>query len=149
MRPAHRTNTFLAIAGLAICGCHAPLQRHDDRPIDGAASRSRVAFAGSLPSIDGARVKVTIVEVRYGPGESSPAHSHSCPVIGYVAEGAIRTRTRGGAEATYHVGETFYEAPNGVHLVSANASSDAPAKLIATFVCDHDGPLSAAVADVP
>jgi hypothetical protein len=34
------------------------------------------------------------------------------------------------------------EAPNGVHRVSANASQTEPAKLIAFFVCDHQGPIT-------
>lgn len=36
----------------------------------------------------------------------------------------------------------LYEAPNGVHLVSANASSTEPAKLVAYLICDRDVPLS-------
>jgi hypothetical protein len=49
---------------------------------------------------------------------------------------------RFGVEAS----ESFYEAPNGVHQVSANASDRAPAKFLAYFVCDHEAPLSS---DVP
>lgn len=87
-----------------------------------------------------------MVEVHYGPGESSPPHSHPCVVIGYVVEGALRTRVKGEPEAIYKPGETFYEAPNGVHVVSANASQTEPATFIAYFVCDHDTPLSRDVA---
>jgi quercetin dioxygenase-like cupin family protein len=49
---------------------------------------------------------------------------------------------KGEPEAIYRAGESFYEAPNGVHLVSANASSTEPAKLVAYLICDHDAPLS-------
>jgi quercetin dioxygenase-like cupin family protein len=52
---------------------------------------------------------------------------------------------KGEAEAVYKVGETFYEPANGVHEISANASSTEPARLLAYFVCDHDAPLSSAV----
>ena len=132
-----------SIAFVALCGCHAAPARTDiATPRDTAASRTRLAFVGELPQLDGARLRVSVVEVRYGPGEASTPHSHPCPVIGYVAEGAIRTQTQGDVESVYHAGETFYEAPNGVHLISANASSEEPAKLIATFICDHDGPLT-------
>jgi quercetin dioxygenase-like cupin family protein len=92
--------------------------------------------------MDGVNLKVTAVEVTYGPGESSAPHSHPCPVIGYVVEGAMRTKVNGEAEGIYKVGESFYEAPNGVHAVSANASSSEPTKFLAFFVCDHDTPLS-------
>ena len=73
------------------------------------------------------------VEVTYQPGASSSAHSHPCPVLAYVAEGTIRSQVNDEPERVYKVGETFYEAPNGVHRVSANASQTEPAKLIAFF----------------
>jgi quercetin dioxygenase-like cupin family protein len=94
--------------------------------------------------MDGGHLKATVVEVNYGPGESSQPHSHPCPVIGYVIAGALRTQVRGEKEAVYKAGESFYEPANGVHAVSANASETEPAKLIAYFVCDHDAPLSVA-----
>ena len=92
--------------------------------------------------MDGTHLKATLVEVTYGPGEFSPTHSHPCPVIGYVLQGAVRTRARGGPEAVYNAGESFYEAPNGIHEISANASSTEPAKFLAFFLCDRDTPLS-------
>ncbi len=66
-------------------------------------------------------------------------------MIGYVAQGSIRTQVKGEPEAIYKTGESFFEAPNGIHLVSANASATSPAILIAYFICDHDRPLSSAV----
>ena len=111
-----------------------------------AKERARVALSQALPKLNGDHLKATVVEVHYGPGESSPPHSHACAVIGYVVEGAIRTQVKGEPEAIYKPGEGFYEAPHGVHLVSANASQIQPATFIAYFVCDHDQPLTA---DVP
>ena len=105
-------------------------------------SRGKTILSRSLPRLDGANLKVTAVEVTYGPGESSASHSHPCPVIGYVIEGALRTKVNGETEAIYKVGESFYEAPNGIHAVSANASASEPARFLAFFVCDHDTPLS-------
>jgi quercetin dioxygenase-like cupin family protein len=51
-------------------------------------------------------------------------------------------RVKGEPERTFGVGESFYEPPDGVHLVSANASKSRAAKFIAFFVCDRDTPLS-------
>jgi quercetin dioxygenase-like cupin family protein len=99
-------------------------------------------FTQSLPSLQGDRLKVTLVEVTYAPGESSRPHSHPCPVVGHVIEGSVRMGVKGEPERTYGVGDSFYEQPNGVHLVSANASSSRPAKFVAFFVCDRDTPLS-------
>ena len=106
---------------------------------------SRIALSHALPALNGEKLAVNVVEVTYGPGEASPPHSHPCPVIGYVAEGEIRSRVEGQPEAVYKAGESFYEAPNGVHAVSANASQTKPAKLIAFFVCDHTASLSSPV----
>lgn len=107
-----------------------------------AKDRARIALAHALPKLDGTHLKTTVVEVHYGPGEASPQHSHPCSVVGYVVEGAIRTQVKGDPEAIYKAGEAFYEAPNGIHEVSANASQTQPATFIAYFVCDHDTPLS-------
>jgi quercetin dioxygenase-like cupin family protein len=108
------------------------------------SERARIVLAEALPAMDGNHLKATLVEVNYGPGESSAPHSHPCPVIGYVVAGALRTQVRGEQEVLYQAGESFYEPANGVHVVSANASQTEPAKLIAYFVCDHDAPLSVA-----
>jgi quercetin dioxygenase-like cupin family protein len=111
-----------------------------------AKDRARVVLSKELPALAGTHLKAVLVEVDYGPGEASPPHSHPCAVIGYVVEGTVRTQVKGEPEMTYQVGESFYEAPNGVHLVSANASATKPAKLVAYLICDHDTPLSV---DVP
>jgi quercetin dioxygenase-like cupin family protein len=108
------------------------------------AQATRVAFSHSLPELDASRLRVSVVEVAYAPGGSSSPHSHPCPVIGYVVQGTLRMQVRGEPEANYRAGEAFYEAPNGTHLVSANASERKPAKLIAFFVCDGDQPHSRA-----
>ena len=73
-------------------------------PLGKAEERSRVAFSHALTKMDGANLKVFIVEVIYGPGGSSPSHSHPCPVIGYVIEGAYRTQVKGEPEAIYKAG---------------------------------------------
>lgn len=109
--------------------------------------RARVIRAQVLPKLNGANLKATLVEVHYGPGEASPPHSHPCAVIGYVTEGSLRTQVKGEPEAVYQAGQSFYEPPNGVHLVSANASSTKPATLVAFFICDHEVPLSVDVAE--
>jgi quercetin dioxygenase-like cupin family protein len=111
-----------------------------------AKERARIVFSQPLSKLDGDHLKVVLVEVNYGPGEASSPHSHPCAVIGYVVEGTLRTEVKGEPEMTYKAGESFYEAPNGVHLISANPSSTEPAKLLAYLICDHDTPLSV---DVP
>jgi len=108
--------------------------------------RARTVLSKPLPKLNGDHLKAVLLEVRYGPGEASSPHSHPCAVMGYVVEGSLRTQVQGEPEMIYKAGETFYEAPNGVHLVSANASSTEPAKFVAYLICDRDTPLSV---DVP
>jgi quercetin dioxygenase-like cupin family protein len=115
--------------------------------VAGAASpdgrtQSRKAFSGKLPALDGQHLEATIVEVTYAPGGANPAHRHPCPVVGYVLEGVVRMQVKGKPEQIYKPGDTFFETPADVHLVSANASQDAPARFLAYFVCDRATPLS-------
>jgi quercetin dioxygenase-like cupin family protein len=63
----------------------------------------------------------------------------------YVIEGSYRSQVKGQPEAIYHPGESFYEPPNGVHQISANASDKLPAKFLAYFVCDRDTELTVPV----
>jgi quercetin dioxygenase-like cupin family protein len=113
-------------------------------PAQASPSGNQTApFSHSLPPLDGDHLKAIVVEVNYAPGEADKPHSHPCTVIGYVAQGAIRFQVKGGApEAIYKAGESFYEPPNGVHQVSANASDKEPARLIAFFICDHETKLT-------
>ncbi len=108
--------------------------------------RARRVMSQALPALDGDHLKAVLLEVRYGPGEASTPHSHPCAVVGYVVEGSLRTQVQGQPEMIYKAGQSFYEVPNGVHLVSANASTTEPAKFLAYFICDRDTPLSI---DVP
>ncbi|MGA7292766.1 MAG: cupin domain-containing protein [Terriglobales bacterium] len=104
--------------------------------------RARLLFQRELPKLDSKHLKVTLVEVNYGPGEASAPHSHPCAVFGYVVSGELRTQVKGEPEMIYGAGGTFYEAPNSIHLVSANASTMEPAKLLAYMICDQDAPLT-------
>jgi quercetin dioxygenase-like cupin family protein len=107
-----------------------------------SGARRPAPFSHALPQMDGSHLRATVVEVNYAPGEADKSHSHPCVVIGYVAQGTIRFQVKGEPETVYRTGDSFYEAPNGVHQVSANASDKEPAKLIAFFICDHETPLT-------
>lgn len=112
-----------------------------------AEAQAQIAFVRELPRVDGTRLKATVVQVTYAPGDSSVAHRHPCPVIGYVIEGSYRTKSGAEPEATYTAGQAFYEAPGAIHGVSANASKTRTVRFLAFFVCDTDAPLSAPVSE--
>lgn len=134
----------LAFAAAAVAALAPPRTARADPPAH-AATRARTALSRALPPLDGNRLHATLVEVTFAPGEVSPPHSHACPVMVYVIEGAIRSRVRGGPEATYRAGDSFDEPPGGVHEFSANASDRVPARFLAIFVCDRDVPLTTAL----
>jgi quercetin dioxygenase-like cupin family protein len=105
-------------------------------------SRARIVFRKPFPELDGKHLTAAVVEVRYSPGESSPRHSHPCPLVAYVVDGSVRVLINGLREAVYRPGESFHEAPNEIHEFTQNISSTDPAKLLAFFVCDHETPLT-------
>jgi quercetin dioxygenase-like cupin family protein len=94
----------------------------------------------ALPNVPGKRV--TIVRVFYGPGGFTRAHRHAGSVTAYITKGEIRSQLAGGPVATFKVGQSFFEPPGAVHLVSANASNTEPAELIAVFVADEGAQLT-------
>jgi len=127
---------WLVAGHLAWGQADAPMPRGSTK------ERARIVLSKPLPKLNGDRLKAVLLEVHYGPGEASSPHSHPCAVIGYVVEGSLRFQLKGEPEVIYKAGESFYEAPNGVHLISANATSTEPAKFVAFFICDRDAPLS-------
>jgi len=94
----------------------------------------------ALPNVPGKRV--TIVRVFYGPGGFTRAHRHAGSVTAYITKGEIRSQLAGGAVETFKVGQSFFEPPGAVHLVSANASNTEPAELMAVFVADEGAQLT-------
>ena len=95
--------------------------------------------------MDGTRLHAQVVEVTYAPGGSSAPHSHPCAVIGYVVAGRLHMAVQSHADTVYGPGDTFYEAPGSVHLVSANASTSEPATFVVFALCDGVQPLSVPV----
>jgi quercetin dioxygenase-like cupin family protein len=82
-----------------------------------------------------------MITVEYPPGGSDPIHRHNAHVFVYVLEGSVVMQVKGGKEITLTPGQTFYEGPNDVHLVSRNASKTKPAKFVVFFVKDKGAPV--------
>ena len=97
-----------------------------------------LVYEHALPNVSGKSIKGVLVE--YGPGGSSPAHTHpkSAFIYATVLEGAIRSSVNDGPVVTYHTAQSFSEMPGDRHSVSENASKTEPAKLLAVFVVDTD-----------
>jgi quercetin dioxygenase-like cupin family protein len=82
--------------------------------------------------------KALMIEVDYAPGQSSIAHKHDGTAMAYVLSGAIVSQVKGEQAKTYKTGEYWYEPAGSEHLVSKNASSTKPAKLLVFMVLAPD-----------
>jgi quercetin dioxygenase-like cupin family protein len=117
-----------------------------DAPVPSAAgdegAKVTPVFAYDLPNLPGH--KMTGVLVEYAPGASSPPHHHTAKgsVVGYVLEGAIRSKVDDGPVTVYEAGESWLEPPGAAHSVSANASASEPARLLAVFVAEDGAELT-------
>ena len=79
--------------------------------------------------------------VDFPPGFSSPVHRHNAQVSVYVLEGSVVMQVRGGKEVTLRPGQTFYEGPSDIHVVSRNASTTQPAKFLVFMINEKGAPL--------
>jgi quercetin dioxygenase-like cupin family protein len=103
---------------------------------DGTDAKVTIVYEHELPNVPGKSIKGVLVE--YGPGGSSPGHTHpnSAFIYATVLEGAIRSQVNDGPVKVYRAGENFSEMPGDRHGVSANDSKTEPARLLAVFVVD-------------
>ena len=85
--------------------------------------------------------ELLMIAIEYPPGNVDPVHTHHAQALVYVLEGSIVMQVRGGAPVTLAAGQTFYEAPDDVHIVGRNASQTAPAKFLVFLVKDKGAPL--------
>jgi quercetin dioxygenase-like cupin family protein len=90
--------------------------------------------------------ELLMLTVEYLPGGASLPHRHDAQVFVYVLQGALLMQVEGEEAVTLRRGQTFYENPTDVHVVSANASKTAPAKILVFIVKDKSAPVSR---DVP
>jgi quercetin dioxygenase-like cupin family protein len=85
--------------------------------------------------------QVLMYTVDFPPGFSSPVHRHNAQVSVYVLEGSVVMQVRGQKELTLGPGQSFYEDPNDIHVVSRNASSTKPAKFLVFLINQKGAPL--------
>jgi quercetin dioxygenase-like cupin family protein len=116
-----------------------PLCAADASP-GSSGNKVELISSNALPDIPGKRV--TIVRVTYGPGGFTPPHRHAGTVTAYITKGQIRSQLQGGPVEIFDVGQSFFEPPGAIHLVSANASNTDWAELIAVFVADEGAQLT-------
>ena len=75
-----------------------------------------------------------MITVSYEPGGSDDIHRHDAHVFVYVLEGSIVMQVKDQPAVTLKAGQTFYEAPDDVHVVGRNASMSKPAKFLVLLI---------------
>lgn len=131
----------LLVGGLLGWGATRALASDADEPPE-APPASSVVFSYELPDLPGK--KITGILVEYEPGAGTPAHHHTPKgsVVGYVLEGAVRSKVDDGPVKVYGAGESWQEPPGAAHSISVNASSSEAARYLAIFVADDDAKLT-------
>jgi quercetin dioxygenase-like cupin family protein len=89
--------------------------------------------------------ELRMLTVEYVPGGASLAHRHNAQVFIYVLQGAVRMQVAGSPLVTLGPGDTFFEGPEDIHTVSANASATEPARILVFMVKDQGAPISTGV----
>ncbi len=82
--------------------------------------------------------KAMMIEVDYQPGQSSIAHKHEGTAMAYVLDGEVISQVKGEQAITYKKGQFWSEPAGSEHLVSKNASSTKPARLLVFMVLAPD-----------
>ena len=85
--------------------------------------------------------EVLMYTVDFPAGFSSPVHRNNAQVSVYVLEGSVVMQVKGGKEVTLGPGQSFYESPEDIHVVSRNASSTTPAKFLVFLIHKQGAPL--------
>lgn len=124
------TKRILVLAFLIACVATNPLKAQET--VNPIMSRALAENPGK---------EVLMYTVDFPPGFSSPIHRHNAQVCVYVLEGSVVMQVKGGKEVTLNPGESFYENPTDIHVVSRNASSSKPAKFLVFLIKRKNAPL--------
>jgi quercetin dioxygenase-like cupin family protein len=127
---ARRTRGAL-LAACAVIACSAVWSH------DAAEETVTPLQRQKLPDAPGKQVILAVVA--YEPGQSSAPHRHAGSVFAYVLEGEVTSQLEGQPPVTYKAGQSWYEPPRIPHLVSRNASTTKPARLLAWLLMDEGG----------
>src|SRR4051812_32951013 len=115
------TSTLILISPLMAQEAITPIMSHDLAEVSGK--------------------EVLMYTVDFPAGFSSPVHRHNAQVSVYVLEGSVVMQVKGGKEVTLGPGQSFYEDPSDVHVVSRNASDSNSAKFVVFLIHKKGAPL--------
>ena len=84
---------------------------------------------------------VDVREIAFAPGQRTGRHSHPCPVVGYIAEGAAILEIEGHDRQSLPTGSAFHEPAQTVIARFDIASETEPMKFIACYLLTANEPL--------
>jgi len=108
-------------------------------------SSRKVLMTKDLADMAGKEALVYIVE--YPPGTNNAPHRHNAHVFLHILEGQLNAQVKGGALTVLNPGDTYYESPDDIHVVSRNPSATVGAKALIFMVHEKGTPLSTPVKD--
>jgi quercetin dioxygenase-like cupin family protein len=112
---------------------------HGARARDGGEEKVQPLM--KQPVSDAPGRNVMIATVTLAPGQSAAPHLHPGSIFAYVLEGSVVSQLEGQPPRTYAQGETWYEAPRVHHLVTRNASTSQPARLLVWAIVGDQEPI--------
>jgi quercetin dioxygenase-like cupin family protein len=83
----------------------------------------------------------------YPPGTSNPPHRHDAHVFLHILEGQLIVQLKGGQPVTLNPGDTYYESPGDIHVMSRNPSDSVPVKALIFMVKKTGAPSTTLVKD--
>ncbi len=86
------------------------------------APTAQVQRLRTVPHPERAGVEIAMVQLDLPAGAESSAHGHPGLVFGYVVSGELDFQIQGEPLRRLRAGDTFYEPPGAVHMVSRNPS---------------------------
>ena len=105
------------------------------------AQQAKVTSLMSKDLTENPGMEVLMITVEHAPGGWSAIHRHNAQAFVYVLEGSVVMQVKGGKEVTLTPGQTFYEGPDDVHVISRNASRTEPAKFLVFLIKNKGAPV--------
>ncbi len=102
-----------------------------DRSEAAAAPGTKAIYERELPPVSLNGWQVTVLELSFPPGTTSPKHAHPSFILGYILEGEYRFQLEGEQQKVLSTGDVFYESPGSIHPPSGSAHITKPARILA------------------
>ena len=134
-------NSFIVAALLTLLPVAAAAQTAGAAP----QSSRKVLMTKDLADFPGKEALVYVIE--YPPGTNNVPHRHDAHVFLHILSGQLNAQVKGGELTVLNPGDTYYESPNDIHVVSRNPSSTVPAKAILFMLHNKGAALSTPVKD--